>query len=125
MGHMYYPGCAAYIGKNEDMYVQIIDMIDGYLILDIDGYYHRCKYAHLSRFRYSVQSMTDESYIKYVNDKVLCNTELIATEIRYYKGNRTFVFIDKSDCITRIYYGPKSIKENIPRRKLYKNSYIV
>ena len=126
MGCKYYTGCAAYIGKNEDLYVQIIDMVDGCLIFEIDGYCHRCQYGYVSKFKYSIQSMTDESYIKYINDNFLDGTELTATEVRYYKGKRTFLFINELNMVKRIStYSPRLIKDKGSRRKLYKNSYIV
>ena len=53
---------------------------DTFFILEKDGYDYKCKKYTISRFKFSIASMTKESRLNYINENYLKNTDLVALD---------------------------------------------
>ena len=91
----YEPGGAAYIGKNEDIYITIIDVYDNRILFDCDGYSYDLGIVSTRTFNRNIRSMTEESFVRYINDKYLSGTEIEAIGSCRITNYRTPIVINK------------------------------
>lgn len=60
---------------------KIISQLENTLLIEREGFQYLCKRGGISKLRFSLSSMTKDSYLKYLNNNLLKNTAISADKI--------------------------------------------
>jgi len=96
----YEVGCGILLGKHNEILATVVGFDGSDIIIECDGYTYRKNYLCITKFTKTVHTLTDESYIRYMNDKYFKGTEIEVYKVYRIDGKRKISIINNANGIT-------------------------
>lgn len=90
-------GCSILLGKNNEIFATVIGLDGNDIIIECDGYMYRKNYSCITKFTKTVTTLTDESYIVYMNNKHFIGTEFEVYRVYRIDGKRKISIINNTN----------------------------